>query len=223
MAEYLLVPDTRYLLPLPDELSPVQAAPLTDAGVTPYHAVRRSLPKLNASTTALVIGVGGLGHLAVQILKATSATRIIAVDTKPEALELALSYGADLALLAGETTARDVRTATRRGADVVLDFVGSDSTLELAGSCARSLGDITCVGVAGGTLPFTFLRPAFEVSVQSTYWGSRAELGEVLTLAARGLLTAQTTTYPLAQALEAYRDLAAGKVTGRAVVVPEGV
>lgn len=223
MAEYLLVPDTRYLLALPEGLSPVQAAPLTDAGLTPYHAVRRSLPKLSASSTALVIGVGGLGHLAVQILKATCGAKVIAVDTKQEALELSLSYGADLAVPAGEAAARDVRTATgQRGADVVLDFVGTDSTLDLAMSCARSLGDITCVGVAGGTLPFTFLRPAFEVSVQSTYWGSRQELADVFALAARGLLRAQTTTYPLDQALVAYRDLAAGKVTGRAVVVPEG-
>ena len=221
MAEYLLVPDVRYLLALPEGLSPLQAAPLTDAGLTPYHAVRRSLHKLSPRSTALVIGVGGLGHLAVQVLKATSATKVIAIDTKQEALALALSFGADLALLAGDGAVRDVRGATgQRGADLVLDFVGSDATLDLAVSCARSLGDVTCVGVAGGTLPFTFLRPTFEVSVQSTYWGSRLELADVLALAARGLLRAQTTTFPLDQALHAYRTLAAGEIVGRAVIVP---
>ena len=73
MADYMLVPDARHLLALPDGLTPAQAAPLTDAGLTPFHAVKRSLPKLDATAWAMVIGVGGLGHMAIQILKATSA------------------------------------------------------------------------------------------------------------------------------------------------------
>ncbi len=221
MADYLLVPAARHLLPLPEGLTPAQAAPLVDAGLTPYHAVRRSLAKLGATSTAVVIGVGGLGHLAVQILKATSAAQVIAVDTRAQALELARSSGADLAITAGDAAAGEIRAATGgRGADVVLDFVGLDSTLALAASCARMLGDVTVVGVGGGTLPFSFLRPAYEVSVQSVYWGTRPELADVLALAARGLLRAETTTYPLDQALDAYRSLADGKIVGRAVIVP---
>jgi propanol-preferring alcohol dehydrogenase len=100
--------------------------------------------------------------------------------------------------------------------------VGSADTLALAAASARSLGDITLIGVAGGTLPFRFGNPANEVSVQSVYWGSRSELVEVLELAARGLLTVQATAFPLARAIDAYRALAAGEVLGRAVVVPEG-
>jgi alcohol dehydrogenase, propanol-preferring len=221
MADYLLVPDPRYLVPLPEGMTPAQAAPLTDAGLTPYQAVRRSLPLLSPTSTALVIGVGGLGHLAIQILKATSATRIVAVDARPEALELALAVGADVAILAGSTAASEIRTATRkRGAEVVLDFVGSDDTLALAAASTRSLGDLTVVGVAGGCLPFTFGRPAYGVSIQSVYWGSRQELVEVLELSARGLLTPHATTYPLEQAVEVYRALAAGEIVGRAVMVP---
>ena len=221
MADYLLVPDARYLIPLPDGLSPAEAAPLTDAGLTPYHAVCRSQTKLGPLSTALVIGAGGLGHLAVQVIKATSAARIIVVDTKPEALELALSLGADLALEAGDSVVREVRAATgQHGADVVLDCVGSDATLATAMKCTRSLGDLTLVGVAGGSIPFGFLSAPYEMSVQSTYWGSRPELAEVLDLAARGLLRAETTTYSLDQALTAYRALASGDIVGRAVVVP---
>jgi len=223
MAEYMLVPDQRYLIPLPEGLSPYEAAPLTDAGLTPFHAIRRSAAKLGPTATALVIGIGGLGHVAVQILKATTAARVVAVDTKTQALELASFLGADVVVLAGESGAQDVGRATGgRGADLVLDCVGSADTLALAAASARTMGDITLIGVAGGTLPFRFGNPANEVSVQSVYWGTRAELVEVLELAARGLLMVQTTAYPLERAIDAYHDLAAGHVLGRAVVVPEG-
>lgn len=221
MADYMLVPDARYLLPLPDGLTPAEAAPLTDAGLTPYHAVRRSLRKLGPTSTAVVIGVGGLGHLAVQILKATSSAKVIAVDTRADALDLALSLGADAAVMAGDTAVLEVRAATgKRGADLVLDCVGSDATLATASACTRSLGDLTLVGVGGGSLAFSFLSPAYEVSVQSVYWGSRPELADVLQLAGRGLIRPQATTYPLERALDAYRALAAGQVVGRAVIIP---
>ncbi len=223
MAEFMLVPDQRYLVPLPEGVTPYAAAPLTDAGLTPFHAIRLSAAKLGPTATALVIGIGGLGHVAVQILKATTAARVIAVDTKAHPLELAASLGADAGILAGDGAAEQVRRATRgRGADLVLDCVGSADTLALAAASARSMGDITLIGVAGGTLPFRFGHPASEVSVRSVYWGSRSELVEVLELAARGLLSVQATAYPLERAIEAYRALAAGEVLGRAVVVPEG-
>ncbi|GAB2838950.1 NAD(P)-dependent alcohol dehydrogenase [Actinocorallia aurea] len=222
MADLLLVPSQRLVLPLPEGLDPVVAAPLTDAGLTPYHAIRRSWPKLTPTATAVVIGVGGLGHMAIQILKATTSARVIAVDTREEALKLAGSLGADLTLLSGKDTAAEIRKATPngRGADAVFDFVGADATLAIAGAAARMLGDVTVVGIAGGSLPVTFNSPAYEVSVQSTYWGSRPELAEVLDLAARGLLVPEITTFPLEEAVSAYRRLAAGELTGRAVIVP---
>lgn len=221
MAELMLVPDARHLIPLPDGLDPVAAAPLTDAGLTPYHAVRRSWAKLVPGTTAVVIGVGGLGHLAVQILKATTAARVIAVDTRPEALRLASEYGADLGVLPGETATQQIRDATRgRGADVVLDFVGADATLALGATVARPLGDLTLVGIAGGSLPVSFFSVPYELSVQSTYWGSRPELIEVLDLAVRGLVRAKVTTFTLDEAMEAYRRMEEGTTEGRAVVIP---
>jgi alcohol dehydrogenase, propanol-preferring len=221
MAEYMLVPDQRYLVPIPEGLTPYEAAPLTDAGLTPFHAIRLSAAKLGPTATALVVGVGGLGHVAVQILKATTAARVVAVDTKTGPLELAASLGADAGVLAGDGAAQEVRRMTGgRGADLVLDCVGSADTLALAAASTRTMGDITLIGVAGGTLPFRFGFPANEVSVRSVYWGGRAELVEVLELAARGLLTVHATAYPLERAIDAYRALAAGEVLGRAVVVP---
>ncbi len=221
MAEFMVVPAARHLVPIPDGLEVVDAAPLTDAALTPYHAVRRSLGKLTPGSTAVVIGVGGLGHLGVQVLKAITAARVIAVDGREGARDQATEHGADLALEPGPETATRIREATGgRGADVVLDFVGSDETLATAAACVRQLGDITLVGIAGGTLPVSFLGLPYETSVQTTYWGNRSELVAVLDLASRGLLHATTTLYPLQDAVAAYDDLAHGRVTGRAVVVP---
>lgn len=221
MAEYLLVPDARDLVPLPQGLTPAEAAPLTDAGLTPYHAIRRSWPKLGPTATAVVIGVGGLGHMAIQILKATTAARVVAIDVRKEALDLARSLGADEVLEAGDLAPLAVREATGgRGADVVIDCVGSDATLSTAVASARTMGDVTIVGIAGGTLPYNFFGVPYEVSVQSVYWGTRAELVEVLDLGARGLLRALVTSYSLEEAPEAYRALAAGEITGRAVIIP---
>lgn len=221
MADLLLVPSARHLVPLPDGLDPVAAAPLTDAGLTPYHAVRRSLPKLVPGATAVVIGVGGLGHLAVQILKAVSAARVVAVDPRPEARALAVAGGADLVVAPGPEAASDVRAATGGlGADVVLDFVGADDTMRLAVAVSRPLGDVTVVGIAGGTLGLSFFSVPYEVSIQTTYWGSRPELVEVLDLGARGLVRPAITRYALEDAPSAYAAMAAGTLDGRAVVVP---
>jgi propanol-preferring alcohol dehydrogenase len=221
MAEYMLVPHARHVVPLPEGLDPVAAAPLTDAGLTPYHAIRRSWQKLGPTSTAVVIGVGGLGHVGVQILKATTATRVIAVDTREEALKLGAEFGADLTMLSGEDTAQEIRRATGgRGADVVLDFVGVDVTLALGAAAARTVGDLTIVGIGGGTLPVSYFGVPYEVSVQTTYWGSRPELVEVLDLGARGLVRPKSSTFRLDEAVVAYRKMRDGTLEGRAVVVP---
>ncbi len=221
MAEYLLVPSARHLVPIPDGIDPVQAAPLTNAGLTPYHAIRRSEQKLGPTSTAVVVGIGGLGHLAVQILRSTSAARIVAVDPRDSARDLAIRCGADLSLSPGPDLATQIREFTSGpGADVVIDCVGSDETLAAAAASCRQLGDITIVGIAGGVLPVSFFGVPYEASVQTTYWGNRRELVEVLDLAARGLLSAETTLYTLDDAAQAYQDLTHGTVSGRAVVIP---
>ena len=93
-------------------------------------------------------------------------------------------------------------------------------TLGLAAAVARPLGDLTVVGLGGGELPVSFFSVPHEVSIQTTYWGSRPELVELLDLAARGLVESRITKFPLAQGVEAYRALNAGEIDGRAVVVP---
>lgn len=223
MADLMLVDSARHLVPLPPGLDPAHAAPLTDAGLTPYHAVRRSWSKLVPGATAVVIGVGGLGHVAVQILKAATAATVVAVDNRPRALQTATACGADVVVPAGEGAVQTIRDAANgRGADVVLDFVGSGETLRTAVAAARTLGDLTVVGLAGGELAMSFTSVPYELSVQTTYWGTLPELAEVLDLAARGMVRAEVTTFPLAAAFDAYRRLASGDIDGRAVVVPGG-
>ncbi|MFN8071533.1 MAG: NAD(P)-dependent alcohol dehydrogenase [Mycobacterium sp.] len=221
MADYLLVPHQRHLVPLPDGLDPAVAAPLTDAGLTPYHAIRRSWPKLTPDATCVLIGVGGLGHVGVQIARATTAAQVIAVDVKPEALELARKVGAHHAVLSNDTAAEAVRELTGgRGADVIIDFVGATPTMSLARAVARTMADVTIVGIGGGEIPLGFFSQPYEVSIATTYWGSRPELSELLSLAAGGQVSSERTVYSLDDAARAYRDLHDGVVTGRAVVVP---
>jgi alcohol dehydrogenase, propanol-preferring len=221
MADFVLVPDQRHLVSLPEGLSPLTAAPLTDAGLTPYHAIRRSWPKLTPDATAVLIGVGGLGHIGVQIARATTAARVVAVDIKPEALDLARKVGAHEAVVSDANAAHVIRELTGgRGADVVIDFVGTTETLELARAVARVMGDVTVVGIGGGEVPLGFFSQPYEVSIATTYWGSRPELAELLALAATGQISAESTVYSLDHGVQAYRDLRDGRVTGRAVVIP---
>lgn len=223
MAEYMLVPAARLLVPLGEGLDPRDAAPLSDAALTPYHAIKRSLHKLTPGSSAVVIGVGGLGHMAVQILSAISPARIVAVDSSAEKLALAVEVGAEATVPAGEDAAEAVREATGgRGAELVLDVVGADDTLALAAQCGRFEGDIALVGLAGGTLPFSFFSQPYECSVSTTYWGSAIELIEVLELARAGRIHAHVERYPLEQAAEVYGRLRRGEVAGRAVVCPHG-
>ncbi len=221
MAPKMLVPDSRLLVPLGD-LDPVDAAPLTDAGLTPYHAVKRSLPLLVPGSTAVVIGVGGLGHMGVQFLRALSSAKIIAVDQRESALDLARQVGADETVVSGPDAVDQVRELTGGlGAELVVDFVGADATMALGAGVVRPMGHLTIVGIAGGTLPFSFFGVPYEVSVATTYWGSLPELVEVIAMARAGHVRAHVQRFPLDRATEAYDAMRAGSLEGRAVIVPD--
>lgn len=220
MADKMLIPDARLLVPIGD-LDPVEAAPLTDAGLTPYHAIARSLPLLVPGSTAVLIGIGGLGHMGVQIARALSDARIIAVDTRDDALSLAADLGADHTVKSGDGAADEIREYTQgRGAEVVIDFVGVDATMQLASEVVKTLGHLTVVGIGGGSMPYSFFALPYEVSLTTTYWGSVTELMDVFELARRGHLNAHVQRFSLDDAPQAYEALESGKVDGRAVVVP---
>jgi propanol-preferring alcohol dehydrogenase len=214
LAELMVVPSTRFLVPA-DGIDPVQAAPLTDAALTAFHAVRPHLGGLVEDAPVLVVGAGGLGHFAVQLLVAHGVAPVV-VDPKPEARDLASRLGAsttasDLAELA----ARDVRF------DLVLDFVGAQPTMDAAISLLAPGGDLVVVGGAGGVLSVgkTLGLPQ-GWSVSAPFWGPREDLEAVVDLARAGRLTAHTETFALSDVLAAYDRLRAGEIAGRAVVVP---
>ncbi|MFI5834061.1 NAD(P)-dependent alcohol dehydrogenase [Micromonospora sp. NPDC051300] len=226
LADYVVVPASR-LLHVGD-MDLAQAAPLTDAGLTPYHAVELARPRLRPGTTCVVIGIGGLGHMALQILVATTAVRIVAVDTSVAALDLAARLGAHHVVPAGPDAVEKIRELVGPppdGADVVLDFVGAQPTLDTARQVVATGGQVLLVGLAGGTLP---VRPVadepppvpLETSVVVPFWGTRAELQEVIALGRDGRLHADVQTFPLAEAPSAYEALRRGDIHGRAVIVP---
>jgi propanol-preferring alcohol dehydrogenase len=223
MADYMVVPSTRFLLPL-GTLDPREAAPLSDAALTSYHAVKRSTQLLGPGSTAVVIGAGGLGQMAIQVLRALSAAAtVVAVDTAPAKLETAKQMGADEALVSGDDAVARVKEITRgQGANLVLDMVGANATLEMAAQVSRVLGHVTIVGLGGGALPVNFHSPAKECSVASPYWGSIPELMEVVSLAQAGKIRMLVEQFPLERASEAYRLLHDGEIQGRAVIVPNG-
>src|SRR5215218_6460161 len=191
LAEYMVVPSTRLTVPL-DGLDPVAAAPLADAGLTPYHAIRRALGMLRPGTSAIVIGVGGLGHVAVQLLKALGLT--------PQELR---------------------RAAGGRGAALVLDCVGTDETLTLAAGAVAPGGHVSLLGLAGGTFPMRFGGIPLETSVIFSNWGTRSELAEIVELARDGAISIEIERISLGDVPAAYERLAAGVGRGRLVAVPD--
>lgn len=220
LAEYMIVDSPRHLVPIGD-LDPVAAVPLTDAGLTPYHAIKRSLHTLVPGSTAVVIGTGGLGHVAIQLLRALSPATVIALDVTEDKLSLAREVGAHHALLSDASAEAAIRELTGgRGTTLVLDFVAAQPTVDLALKVAALDSDVTIVGVGPGQAAFSILTVPFGISVGTTYWGSRTELAELVALAQSGVLHVATEQYSLDDAPAAYAKLHDGTIRGRAVVVP---
>jgi len=221
MAEYMTVP-VRNLVPLGDS-DPVAAAPLVDAGLTAYHAVKLSLPRLTAGgRTALVIGLGGVGQFAVQMLDAMTAATVLATDIKPEACALAQRRGAVVVDGGGEQAARIRELTGGRGVDAVFDLVGTAETIALAQAVVAVRGRITVVGLAGGRTDWGFYTTPFEAELTGTYMGTLEELHELGALYRAGRLEADVTRFSLDDALDAYARLEQGDMLGRAVIVPHG-
>lgn len=220
MAEYMIVDDARHLVPLGD-LDPVANVSLTDAGLTPYRAVKSALDVLTPGTTAVVIGSGGLGHVAIQLLKALTQSEVIVLDVSDEKLAFATSVGADHVFLSNPDAVAPIKELTGgRGADAVFDFVGIQPTADLAASLVRTAGRIVVVGVASGAVPIGQTTVPLDVAGRAINWGSRTELMEVVELAKRGAISIHVERYSLDEAPAAYDRLHAGKVQGRAVIVP---
>jgi NAD+-dependent secondary alcohol dehydrogenase Adh1 len=220
MAEYLRT-SARACVKLDPQTRPQDVAALADAGITAYHAVRKAIPLLYPGTTCVVIGAGGLGHIGIQCLAALTATRIIVVDRNPDALKLAEQLGAQHTVVADGSQVQAVMDLTGgAGAEVVLDFVAEQGAENDGWAMTREAGSYYVIGY-GGTLHIPTLDIiSTERNIIGNIVGTYNELAELMVLAQAGRVTLHTRTYPLENALEAIADLDAGRVRGRAILVP---
>lgn len=217
----LLKTNARALVKLGPGLEPAKVAALADAGLTAYHAARKASPLLPPGSSVVVIGAGGLGHIAVQALAALGAARIIVVDRSEDALDLAVSLGAHHAVVADGSQLRAVAELTdARGAEVVLDFVAEGGAEREGPQMLRRAGSYFVVGY-GGTVSLPAIDIiSSEINVVGNLVGNYVDLVELMELAARGAVTLHTATYSLDAFADAFADLDAGRVRGRAILVP---
>ncbi len=223
MAEYIKV-SSKHADKI-DGLDVVSAAPLADAALTPMHAINSTRDLLADDATVVVIGVGGLGHMALQILASTTKAKVIAVDSAPARLDLARSKGAAVAIDAStEVVAHVLEMTDEYGVDVVFDFVGTQPTIDLATSVVAPYGAVRVVGLGGGSFPFNASLEGevlpWGVNVQRPYGGAGADQADVLNLARSGAIGVETVIYPLDDVQRAFDDLEAGRISGRAILVP---
>ncbi len=220
-ADYVIVPHPRYLVDL-GGLDPVKAAPLACAGVTTYSAVKKFGERIHQDPV-VIIGAGGLGMMAIEVLKALGAKGAIVVDVDAAKREAALKAGALAAIDArADDAVKQIAEATGGGARAVLDLVGATPTVKLAlDACARG-GHVVVVGLMGGditlSLPIIPMRP---LKIEGSYVGTLPELRELVTLMREGKMQPSSVTRrPLGEVNEALEALAQGKVVGRQVLVP---
>jgi len=217
LAEYVLVPSVRQLVPIGD-LPPEMAAPLTDAGITSFHAIRQHKDVLTEGSKVLVVGVGGLGHLAVQILSQTTSARIFAVDTRAASREDAERLGAERVFASMSEIATE---SSELKFDVVFDFVGSGETTDGGLNSLAQGGRLVLVGSAGAELKLgKQLGLPRGWSVSAPFWGTKQDLIDVIALAVEGRLSVHTEIYRLEEGESAYEELRRGAIRGRGVIMP---
>ena len=219
MAEYLLT-SARCCVKLDPSTQPKDVAALADAGITAYHAVRKALPLLYPGTSAVVIGAGGLGHIGIQCIAALTAADLTVVDRNPDALKLAEQLGAAHTVIADGSHVAAVQELTKGGAHVVFDFVAEQGAENEGWAMTRRAGSYYVIGYGGELHIPTLDVIGTERNVIGNIVGTYNDLAELMVLAQAGKVTLHTRTYPLAQAPEALADLDAGRVRGRAILVP---
>jgi propanol-preferring alcohol dehydrogenase len=219
-APYALVPEARFLVPIGD-LDPVNAAPLTDAGITTYSAIKPALPAIFPGSTAVVIGIGGLGLYAIQFLRLLTGARVVAVDRTEARLKLARDYGADNVIPTSPNAAEQIRGITDGvGAIFIIDCVGTNETLATAVAALSWRGRLAVVGAGGGSIPFDFFKVPPGAQLVTSLNGGSVALMEVVQMAALGRLKILVDRYPLNAAKKGYDDFENGRLVGRAVLVP---
>jgi NAD+-dependent secondary alcohol dehydrogenase Adh1 len=219
-AEYVLVTE-RSLVKLPPGVDPIAVAPYADAGLTAYHAVSKIAGLAHPGTTAVVVGIGGVGHIGLQLVQELGSSTVVAVDPNPERRALAKELGAD-EIIDSDGAVDAVRELTGdRGAEIVLDFVGTDETHADSMEMLARGGTYSIVGFGGTlTIPSGAMVGA-EQTAAANLVGTWTDLWEVMQLHGAGKITLKTETHPLEEVNEVLAKLRAGDITGRAVLLPD--
>ncbi|GAA4666420.1 NAD(P)-dependent alcohol dehydrogenase [Gordonia humi] len=219
-AEYLKT-TARSVVRLDDSLEPADVAALADAGLTAYHAAAKVARDTRPGQTCVVIGAGGLGHIGIQVLSAISGVTIVVVDRNPDAVALAVEVGANHGIVADGTHVEKILEMTGgHGAEAVLDFVGEGGATAEGVAMLRRAGSYYVVGYGENIDVPTIDIISTEINFIGNLVGSYNDLGELMVLAAQGKVKLHTSTYPLADFATALADLDAGKVRGRAILIP---
>jgi propanol-preferring alcohol dehydrogenase len=214
-AEFVKAPAS-HALKIPDSLSSVEAAPLFCAGVTVFRALKQA--KISPGQRLALFGVGGLGHLAVQIGRGLGAD-ITAIDISDEKLALAKSLGASTVLnAASSNVVKELRG--KGGVHVALVASAARAAYDMAFACVRPTGTLLVVGLPAENICFPpILMAAAEIRIQASAVGTRQDVREVLALASGGKIRCLVGTRPLSEANEALDQLRNGQISGRIVLV----
>jgi len=222
-AEYVLVPSYKYLVKIGDNLDLDRAATLSCSALTAYGAVKNA--NLKPGDNVVIVGAGGgLGLMAVQLAKAVTGARIIAMDLDPEKLRVAKENGADdtVSPREGDPVKRVMEMTDKLGADVVIDFVNASKTVETDMQILRRRARVVLVGLFGGELHLSLVTmPTRAYKLIGSYTGSLSDLIELVSLAKRGVIKPVVSNrFKLDQATEALQMLKDGKILGRGVINP---
>ena len=221
-ADYVLVPSYKYLVKLGDEIDTDVSAPLSCSALTAYGAVKNG--NLKPNDNVVIVGTGGLGLMAIQLAKAITGSRIIALDRDDEKLKAAKENGADdIINSTKEDAVKAVMELTERmGADAVIDFVNASSTVEVDMNFLRRRANLVLVGLFGGELKLNLITmPTRSYKLIGSYTGSMNDLIELVSLAKRGIIKPVISNrFRLDEATKALEMLKDGKILGRGVINP---
>ena len=221
-AEYVLVPSYRYLLKMDEDMDANASATLSCSALTAYGAIKNA--DLKPNDNVVIVGAGGLGLMAIQLAKAVTGSKIIAMDLNDEKLEAAKKNGADNIINSRkEDPVNAVMELTdKMGADAVVDFVNASKTVESNIQFLRRRAKLVLVGLFGGELKLSLVSmPTRAYRLIGSYTGTLSEMVELVSLARRGVIKPLVSNqFRLNQATEALTMLKEGKILGRGVINP---
>ncbi len=214
--------DYKYLVKLGDDMDTDTSAPLSCAGLTSYGAVKNA--NLKPDDNVVIVGTGGLGLMAIQLTKAVTGAKIIAVDLDDQKLDVAKKNGADIIINSKKEDPVKVivELTDKLGADAVIDFVNASKTVETDMQFLRRRARLVLVGLFGGELKLSLVSmPTRAYRLIGSYTGTISDLIELVSLAKRGVIKIVVSQrFKLEQATEALSMLREGKIIGRGVINP---